>query len=85
MVDLMQIYRAPDDRCDYRYLELSNGLRVLLIHDPTAERSAASLAVNCGHFADPPERQGMAHFLEHMLFLGTEAFPHPGEYQAFIS
>lgn len=85
MADLMQIYRAPDDRCDYRYLELSNGLRVLLIHDPVAERSAASLAVNCGHFADPPERQGMAHFLEHMLFLGTEAFPHPGEYQAFIS
>ena len=81
----MQIYRAPDDRCDYRYLGLSNGLRVLLIHDPVAERSAASMAVECGHFSDPPQRQGMAHFLEHMLFLGTESFPHPGEYQAFIA
>lgn len=81
----MQIFRAPDDRNDYRYLELSNGLRVLLIHDSIAERSAASLAVNCGHFSDPIERQGMAHFLEHMLFLGTERFPHAGEYQTFIS
>jgi len=85
MAELMQIYHAPDDRCKYRYLELSNGLRVLMIHDPMAERSAASVAVQCGHFSDPPERQGMAHFLEHMLFLGTDKYPHPGEYQAFIS
>lgn len=81
----MQIFKAPEDRCDYRYFILSNGLRVLLIHDPLAERSAASMAVECGHFADPPQREGMAHFLEHMLFLGTESYPHPGEYQAFIA
>ena len=81
----MQIHQAPADKCNYRYLELANGLRVLLIHDTVAERSAASMAVECGHFSDPPLRQGMAHFLEHMLFLGTESYPEPGEYQSFIA
>ena len=85
MAALMQIFKAPEDRCDYRYFTLSNGLRILLVHDPLAERSAASMAIECGHFSDPPQRQGMAHFLEHMLFLGTESYPHPGEYQAFIA
>src|SRR5690554_3220852 len=33
---------------------------------------------------DPNEREGLAHFLEHMLFLGTEKYPDPGEYQQFI-
>ncbi|MDX5335023.1 MAG: insulinase family protein, partial [Marinobacter sp.] len=33
---------------------------------------------------DPADREGLAHFLEHMLFLGTEKYPDPGEYQQFI-
>jgi len=33
---------------------------------------------------DPKDREGLAHFLEHMLFLGTEKYPDPGEYQQFI-
>ena len=81
----MKIIKAPGDRCEYQYLELSNGLRVLAIHDPVTERSAASLAVECGHFNDPIDRQGFAHFLEHMLFLGTKLYPDAGEYQSFIS
>ncbi len=85
MTETMQIHRPPEDQCEYQYLELPNGLRSLLIFDPNAERSAASLAVECGHFSDPKEREGLAHFLEHMLFLGTELYPHPGEYQSFIA
>jgi len=34
---------------------------------------------------NPPDRRGLAHFLEHMLFLGTDRYPEPGEYQQFIS
>jgi secreted Zn-dependent insulinase-like peptidase len=29
--------------------------------------------VHIGHFCDPPELPGLAHFLEHMLFLGTSS------------
>ena len=36
-----------------------------------AERSAAAMDVHVGHFSDPPELPGLAHFCEHMLFLGV--------------
>lgn len=85
MTEHMHIHRPPEDQCEYQYIELPNGLRSLLIYDPSAERSAASMVVACGHFSDPKERPGMAHFLEHMLFLGTELYPQPGEYQSFIA
>lgn len=60
------------DQREYRGVILPNGLRVMLVSDPNAERSAASLDVNVGCWSDPPELQGLAHYLEHMLFLGTE-------------
>ena len=76
---------SPNDTNQYRYCTLSNGLKALLIHDIHAQKSAAALAVNVGHFDDPIERQGMAHYLEHMLFLGTEKYPKVGEFQSYTS
>ena len=34
-----------------------------------------ALAVNAGAFNDPPHRNGLAHFLEHMIFTGSEKYP----------
>lgn len=51
---------------------LSNGLTALLVHDPDTDKAAAGMDVHVGHFSDPAELPGLAHFLEHMLFLGTE-------------
>ena len=76
---------SPNDPKQYRYLTLDNKLKVLLVHDADAPRSAAALSVKVGHFDDPVDRQGMAHFLEHMLFLGTEKYPKVGEFQTFIN
>lgn len=50
-------------------------MRVLLVSDPATERSAASMSVGVGHMSDPDNIPGLAHFLEHMLFLGTEKYP----------
>ena len=75
----------PSSDRTYRAIELPNGLRAILIHDPDTDKAAASLDIQVGSANDPIARQGMAHFLEHMLFLGTEPFPEPGEYQAFLS
>ena len=47
--------------------------------------AAASLSVDVGSGANPHDRQGLAHFLEHMLFLGTARYPQPGEYKDFIN
>ncbi|GLX77537.1 peptidase M16 [Thalassotalea insulae] len=77
--------QSPNDFKQYQPLTLDNGLRVLLVHNQESNKSAAALAVNVGHFSDPIDRQGLAHFLEHMLFLGTEKYPDGSEYQQFIS
>ncbi len=79
------ITKSPNDHRQYQYVQLANGLRVLLVEDLQAQQAAASMAVNVGHFDDPASRPGMAHFLEHMLFLGTEKYPNSGEYHAFIN
>lgn len=76
--------KSPNDNNHYRYLELDNRLRVLLVSDPSADKAAASLDVAVGSGDDPAGREGLAHFLEHMLFLGTEKYPEAGEYQQFI-
>ncbi len=77
--------QSEHDPKQYRAITLSNGLRVLLIENNASVKSAAALAVNAGHFNDPKHREGIAHFLEHMLFLGTEKYPNGSEYQQFIS
>lgn len=79
------VIKSPSDKRNYRYLKLDNQLSVLLISDPATEKSAAALNLNVGANQNPIDRAGLAHFLEHMLFLGTEKYPQAGEYQEFIS
>lgn len=76
---------SPHDTRDYRTLELDNGLSVLLVSDPEADKAAASMNVSVGSAQDPEDLAGLAHFLEHMLFLGTEAYPEADAYQSYIS
>ncbi|UTA48764.1 insulinase family protein [Simiduia sp. 21SJ11W-1] len=77
--------KPPLDHREYEYLTLANGLRVVVISDPKTETSAAALDVAVGYMGDPAHRAGMAHFLEHMLFMGSEKYPKPGEFQTFVS
>ena len=76
---------SPNDSREYRHLRLPNNMDVLLISDPSSDKAAASLDVYVGSYQNPQDRAGLVHFLEHMLFLGTEKYPEPGEYQSFIS
>lgn len=66
-------------------LTLKNGLDVLLVHDKEAHRSAAALSVGTGHLYDPRDKMGLAHYLEHMLFLGTKKYPEAGTYKKYLS
>ncbi|KAJ2626322.1 metalloprotease, partial [Coemansia sp. RSA 1694] len=50
-----------------------------------AKEAAASLSVNIGSNANPVELQGLAHFLEHMLFLGTSKYPKDDDYDTYLS
>lgn len=79
------IPKSPNDQREYKALTLSNQLEVLLISDPSSDKASAALDVYVGSADDPQEFLGLAHFLEHMLFLGTKKYPTPDEYQKFIS
>jgi insulysin len=65
-------------------LLLPNGLEVLLISSPSIQKSSAAMAVPVGSWADPEDSLGLAHFLEHMLFLGTKDFPDVGEFSNYL-
>lgn len=68
-----------------RKLRLANKLEAYLISDPKARESAASMSVEVGAFLDPEGSNGMAHFLEHMLFLGTAKYPEESSYDQFMT
>ena len=74
----------PLDQSESRTLILDNGLKVYLLSDPKFNMSAASMAVEVGSLENPQDREGIAHFLEHMLFLGTEKFPDVDEYSEYL-
>mgnify|MGYP001229333074 CR=1 FL=1 len=69
-----------DDR-SFRYITLSNQLKVLLISDAEAERAAASLDVHVGSRDEPNRNEGLAHFLGNMLFLRTARHPNTEQHQ----
>ncbi len=77
-------FRAPDDRSEYRHLVLENGLRVLLCSDPDISVASAAVAVDAGYYDDPPTRPGLAHYVEHLLFLGSEKYPEESGFERTV-
>ncbi|MDP6853435.1 MAG: insulinase family protein [Candidatus Marinimicrobia bacterium] len=77
--------KHPLDKTEYRKLTLENGLKVILVSNPKYNISAASMNVKVGSLSDPKDAQGLAHFLEHMLFLGTEKYPDVEDYKMYLS
>ncbi|KAK5386061.1 metalloprotease [Exophiala xenobiotica] len=73
-----------DDR-SYRVIELPNKLEALLVHDAQTDKASASLNVNVGNFCDDEDMPGMAHAVEHLLFMGTEKYPIENEYSSYLS
>eukprot|EP00981_Chlorochromonas_danica_P001017 scaffold233_cov174-Ochromonas_danica.AAC.57 len=76
--------RVLDDR-QYKAITLKNGLRVLLVSDPESKRAAAAVDVHVGSFSDPVNLPGLAHFCEHMTFLGTKKFPDEDEFTNYLA
>ncbi|RLN96429.1 hypothetical protein BBJ28_00002960 [Nothophytophthora sp. Chile5] len=52
---------------------------------PPSRRAGACLTVGVGSFAEPEALPGLAHYLEHMLFMGSEKYPDENEFEAFLS
>lgn len=79
------IIKPPLDKRTYDTFTLPNGLKVLLCSDPASTTSAVAMNVHVGACSDPIEIPGLAHFCEHMLFLGTELYPEEDSFSKFLS
>lgn len=76
--------QSPSDKRTYRYIKLANHLKCLLVKDTETQHSAATVFVQSGSLNDPKGTDGLAHFCEHMLFLGTQKYPEENYYSKFI-
>lgn len=61
----------PGDPTNTRVYKLKNGLTVYLSQNKTEPRIQTYIAVRAGSKNDPRETTGLAHYLEHMMFKGT--------------
>jgi insulysin len=73
-----------DDR-SYRVITLQNQLEVLLIHEAGTDKASAALDVNVGSFSDAEDMPGIAHAVEHLLFMGTKKYPEENAYNKFLT
>jgi len=80
-----KIIKSQQDDREYKLITLENELDVLLIRDKDTDISSASLSVNVGYLNDPEDLPGLAHFCEHLLFMGTEKYPVENEYSEYLS
>lgn len=79
------VFQGEIDNRDTKTFMLENGLQVIIVSDPTASKAAAAMQVRVGSAHDPEDLEGLAHFLEHMLFMGTEKYPDEDEYNKYLS
>lgn len=73
-------YKSLDDkiplRSDLRYGTLDNGLQYFILKNSKPEdRVSLRMPVKIGSVDETDKQKGMAHFVEHMCFNGTEDFP----------
>jgi hypothetical protein len=68
-----------------RTVTLSNGLEAHLIQDPRAKKASVGLDVAVGEANDPPEYLGLAHYLEHMVFISTSKYPELNGFDRFTA
>ena len=65
---------VTNDPTKARFYTLKNGLTVILSPSPKDPRIQSYVATKAGSKTDPSTNTGLAHYLEHMLFKGTDKF-----------
>ena len=70
-----KIIKSKNDKGIYKCGTLKNKIKYVVCQDEQFKKSNVCVSVNVGSLSDPVEYQGLAHFLEHMLFLGSKKYP----------
>ncbi|MEJ6657080.1 MAG: insulinase family protein [Pseudomonas sp.] len=77
--------RTPDDGRHYQLYRAPSGLLCLLISDSAADTASCVVQFGVGSHDEPPHLPGLAHLLEHMLFMGSAAYPQAGSFPQLVS
>ncbi|WKS77176.1 peptidase'insulinase-like peptidase' [Cryptosporidium sp. 43IA8] len=75
---------AKSDK-QFRYIKLKNELEVFLVSHNDTKVSSANIAVKVGSYMEPDSFPGLAHYLEHLLFINTEKYPELDGFNKLIS
>ncbi|MCE6962663.1 pitrilysin [Enterobacter sp. MW07] len=78
------IRKSDKDTRQYQAIRLDNGMVVLLVSDPQAVKSLSALVVPVGSLEDPDAHPGLAHYLEHMILMGSKKYPQPDSLAEFL-
>ena len=74
-----------EEECDDDDVEEPGSSKRKVLESTGLKMSAAGLCVHMGSFSDPEDLPGLAHFLEHMVFMGSKKFPGENEFESFIA
>lgn len=77
-------FSSSAQKVEFEEYDLSNGMHVILHQDKSAPVVITSVMYHVGAKDEQPDRTGMAHFFEHLLFEGSENIPN-GEWFKMVS
>jgi insulysin len=71
----MYITKPQFDLRNYIGGNLINNIKYIIITDTTLDKTHITVNIKAGSYNEPTNYDGLAHFLEHMLFMGSEKYP----------
>ncbi len=77
------IEKSKNDKREYEYLKLENNLQCVIVSDNSDSMCGACLNVNVGSVNEKID--GLAHFLEHMVFMGSKKYPDSNDFMSSIN
>ena len=75
MNKITEIKKPKFDNRTFNGGQLDNGIKFSIVNDSHLEKSFVTVCLKVGSFSDPDGYKGLAHFLEHMLFMGSKKYP----------
>ncbi|WP_445375740.1 pitrilysin [Photorhabdus tasmaniensis] len=78
------IHKSENDHRQYQGIKLANNMTVLLVSDEKATKSLAAVSIPVGSMENPDSQLGLAHYLEHMVLMGSARYPQSGGLSEFL-
>jgi insulysin len=82
-ISSITVEKSITDPREYEYFKLKNGLQCLIIKDDSESQCGACLNVEVGSVNEKIE--GLAHFLEHMVFMGSKKYPDSNDFMSNVN